>query len=142
MNREYLHLLIFLCGIAHIVLSIASSIIPKALEWNKSLNALPVLLKQMFWSYAAYILVINFSFGLLSLTGTDELLDHSFLAKCITCFIAFYWFARVLIQFFYFDTTDAPKGFWYKSGEIALVALFILFTGIYFTAFLYNNAWI
>ncbi len=142
MNSEYLYVLIFLSGIAHIVLSIASTIIPKVLEWNKSLNALPVLLKQMFWTYAAYILVINFSFGLLSVVGTKELLDHSFLAKCITLFIALYWFARVLIQFFYFDTTQAPKGFWYKLGEMALVLLFVLFTGIYFTAFLYNNKWI
>jgi len=142
MNREYLYWLIFISGIAHMLLSAASSIIPKALEWNKSLSVLPVLLKQMFWTYAAYILVINFSFGLLSVLGTAELLNHSFLAKCITLFIALYWFARVLIQYFYFDTTKAPKGFWYKSGEIALVVLFISFTAIYFTAFLYNNTWI
>jgi hypothetical protein len=134
--------LIFLAGIAHMVLSIASTFIPKALEWHKSLNTLPVLLKQMFWAYAGYILIINFSFGLLSVLGTKELLDRSFLAQYITLFITIYWFARLLIQFFYFDTTQAPKGFWYKSGEIALILLFALFTGIYFTAFLYNGTWI
>src|SRR4051812_31405328 len=103
MNVEYLKLALFLCGIGHIVLSIVSIIIPKALQWKKELNKLPVLLKQLFWTYAAYILVINFSFGIVSIYGTNELMNHSFLAKSITLFISIYWGARVLVQFFYFD---------------------------------------
>jgi len=142
MNSDYLKTLLFLSGVAHLLLGTASLIIPKLLQWNKELNRLPLLLKQLFWTYAAYILVINCCFGLVSVFGTAELLDHSFLAKCMTFFIAIYWFARVLIQFFYFDTSQAPQGFWYKSGEMALVVLFISFTGIYFLAFLYNHTWI
>ncbi|MBC7487056.1 MAG: hypothetical protein H7282_09935 [Cytophagaceae bacterium] len=140
MNAEYLKLALLLCGIGHIVLSIASMIIPKALQWKKELNKLPVLLKQLFWTYAAYILVINFSFGIISIYGTEELMNHSFLAKSITLFISIYWAARVLIQFFYFDTTNAPKGFLYKAGEVMLILLFVLFTAVYFVTFLYNHS--
>jgi len=134
--------LIFWCGIAHIILTLGSLIIPRVLNWKKGLEHLQPLLRQMFWTYAGYILVINFSFGLVSIFGADELLNQSFLAKSLTFFIAIYWFARILIQFFYFDKTDAPKGLIFTLGEIGLVSLFVLFTLVYFAAFLYNCAWI
>ncbi|MCU0437885.1 MAG: hypothetical protein MUC49_08200 [Raineya sp.] len=142
MSKELLVYLVYWSGIGHIVLSFGSLAIPKFLKWKEELAPLQKLLRQMFWTYAGYILVINFCFGLVSLFGTDELLNGSFLAKCITFFIAIYWFARVLIQFLYFDKTNAPKGWFFTLGEIGLVGLFVLFTVVYALAFLYNYSWI
>ncbi len=142
MQLHTLKPLIFCCGIAHIFLTMGSLVIPRVLNWKKDLAHLKPLLRQMFWTYAGYILVINFSFGLVSILGADDLLNQSFLAKSITLFIALYWLARVVIQFVYFDKTDAPKGLLFTLGEIALVSLFVLFTLVYFAAFLYNSAWI
>lgn len=142
MSVSIIQLLLFICGILHIALSIGSSVIPKVLHWNRELQNVQPLIKQMFWTYAAYILAINICFGLVSIWGTNELTDHSFLASCITLFISIYWLTRIGIQFFYFDTSQAPKGLIFTLGEIALVALFILFTAVYFLAFLYNNSWI
>ena len=138
MSTETLQLLIFLSGIGHIVLCVASSIIPKVLKWSEGLKDLQPLLRQMFWTYAAYILVINFCFGLVAIMGTEELVNRSFLAKSINLFIALYWLFRILIQFFYFDKTSAPEGFIYTLGEIALVGLFLAFTIVHFLAFSYN----
>ncbi|MCC6723447.1 MAG: hypothetical protein IT258_02980 [Saprospiraceae bacterium] len=142
MELDFFKKLIELCGVGHIVLSFASLLIPRFLNWKNDLAALPILLRQMFWTYAAYILVINFCFGIVSIWGADDLLNGSFLAKCLSLFIGFYWFARVLIQFFYFDRKTAPKGLIYTLGEIGLVGLFIIFTLVYFTAFFKNIAWI
>jgi hypothetical protein len=96
----------------------------------------------MFWTYAGYILVINLCFGLISIIGFDELLNQSFLAISITFFISIYWLSRVLIQFFYFDRSQAPKGWFFTLGEVGLVLLFVVFTIVYSTAFLFNNSWI
>ena len=60
MNVDFLKLLILMAGIGHIVLCAGSVLIPKALQWRQHLNTLQPLLRQMFWTYAAYILVINF----------------------------------------------------------------------------------
>ena len=139
---ETLKILLLLCGIGHIGLSMVSLAIPQMLEWKKELKDLQPLLRQMFWTYAAYILVINFCFGIISLIGTAELLNHSLLAKSLNLFIALYWFARVLIQFFYFDKTHAPKGLIFTLGEVALVLLFVAFTLVYTLAFAYNQSWI
>jgi hypothetical protein len=142
MDANILTTLIFLCGIGHVALSVASTAIPGALKWRQHLKGLQPLLRQMFWTYAAYILVINFSFGIISIMATGELLNKSILAKSITFFIAAYWLARIGIQFFYFDRSEAPKGLIFILGEICLVILFGLFTIVYFAAFLYNNSWI
>lgn len=142
MNVIFLNKLIFICGVLHLALGIGSSIIPKVLDWKTELTKVQPLIRQMFWTYAAYILVINICFGLVSIFGTEELLNHSFLASCLTLFISLYWLTRIGIQFFYFDKTHAPKRLIFTLGEIALVGLFFLFTILYFLAFLYNNSWI
>jgi hypothetical protein len=142
MQLDFLKILIELCGAGHLILSLSSLLIPHFLNWKNDLASLPILLRQMFWTYAAYILVINFCFGIVSIWGADDLLNGSFLAKCLTLFIGFYWLARVAIQFFYFDRKTAPKGAIYTLGEVGLVGLFIIFTLVYLIAFLKNIAWI
>jgi hypothetical protein len=124
-------LLLKLAGILQIVLCFGSLLIPKLLNWKGELQHVSKIIAQIFWTYAGYILVINFTFGLISLFGADELLEKSFLSKSICIFIFIYWLTRILIQFFYFDTKSAPQGFIYKAGEITLVALFIFFTIVY-----------
>ena len=39
--------------------------------------------------------------------------------------------ARVLVQFFYFDRSEAPPGAFYKSAEVVLVGLFVFLTAVY-----------
>lgn len=140
--KETLKLLITATGVGHILLSVGSLIVPKSLEWNKHLEKLPALLRQLFWTYAGYILAFHLSFATVSILGAEDLLDKSFLAKCITVFISVYWLVRLSIQFFAFDKSEAPKGLFYTLGEIALVSFFIIFTIVYGAAFFYNNSWI
>lgn len=142
MNTAIMESLIFWCGIGHVVLCLASLYIPKALNWQTHLSILPPLLKQMFWTYAGYILVVNFCFGVISIFGFDEMLNGSFLAKAISLFIGTYWLTRVLIQFLYFDRSQTPSGLIFSLAEIALVGLFIIFTLGYLAAFLINIGWI
>ena len=142
MNYPTLEALLIIGGVGHIVLSAGSVLIPKMLNWKEHLSKLQPLLRQMFWTYAAYILVINFCFGIVSLIATSELLNKSILAQSITFFISIYWLARIGIQFFYFDKSNAPKGFVYTVGELGLVLLFGLFTLVYAIAFLHNISWI
>lgn len=140
MAETFLLKLIFGAGIGHFVLCIGSLYVPVALQWRERLKDLHPILRQMFWTYAGYILVINFCFGIVSVWGAHELLNHSFLAKSVTLFITVYWLARVFIQFLCLDRSQAPKGLIYTLGEIGLVSLFVSFSIIYLLAFLHNIA--
>lgn len=126
-----LKILIILCGIGHIVLGLGSLVIPKMLNWKSSLSALPVLIRQIFWTYAGYILCINLFFGIISILHADELLAGTGLSKALLILITLYWFSRVGIQFVYFDRSQVPKKFIYVLGEIMLVTLFIMFAIVY-----------
>ena len=75
--------IIFWSGIAHFAFCLGSLYVPIALHWRFHLSTLNRLLRQMFWTYAAYILVTNLSFGIVSVLGSDELLNGSFLAMSI-----------------------------------------------------------
>jgi len=65
-------------------------------------------------------------------------LDRSPLAGCVTGFITAYWMGRVLIQFFYFDRSDAPPGLLVRLAEVALIGLFVYLSLVYAAALLLN----
>src|ERR1700748_256344 len=98
MKADGLQQLIFLAGLAQIVLVAGSLFVPKVLGWRAELNKVRPLIKQMFWTYAAYILVINLCFGLVSMLDAAELINGTHLSALIPGFIAAYWITRVLIQ--------------------------------------------
>lgn len=129
---------LYLAGIAQLALVAGSLLIPGILKWKVELNKVNTLIKQMFWTYAAYILVINLCFGLISVFAFNDLTNGSFLGASICGFIAIYWISRVLVQFFYFDSSSFPKGGWNKIAEVLLVTLFVVLSLVYSVAF-YNN---
>jgi len=129
-----MRLLIVLAGIGQLVLVAGSTFIPRALRWREETARLAPLLRQVFWTYAAYILVINASFGLVSTFGPDWLLDGSPLAAAVTGFMAAYWGGRLGVQFFYFDRSAMPRGRFYTLAEIGLVTLFASLTLVYAAA--------
>src|ERR1700736_1222662 len=99
--------LVLVAGIGQLTLVLASLAIPRVLRWREQTAALRPLLRQVFWTYAAYIWATNLCFGLLSALAPHWLLDRSPLAGAVTGFITAYWGGRLVIQFTYFDRSDA-----------------------------------
>lgn len=132
--------LIVSAGLSQILLSLASLAIPGVLGWREQTQVLRPLTRQVFWTYAGYIWASNLSFGLLSVFLPGALTAPSPLAAAVNGFIALWWTARLVIQFTYFDRTDAPSGFQYQLAEAALVLLFVGLMLIYGYAAL-ANAW-
>jgi len=130
--------LIFLAGLGQIALATGSVVIPKLLNWSSEMAKVQPLIKQIFYTYACYILVFNLSFGLLSVFVNIDLTNGSKLATLICGFIAVYWISRVSIQFFYFDRENFPSTNWHKLGEGILVTLFVFFSAVYSYAFYFN----
>src|SRR5262245_9581161 len=122
--------LVLIAGVGQLVLALASLAIPRVLRWGEETAKLRPLTRQVFWTYAGYIWFTNLCFGLVSLAPA-WLLDRSPLAACVTGFIAAYWAARVLIQFVYFDRSDAPPGLAVRLAEAGLVGLFVYLTLVY-----------
>ncbi len=123
--------LIFYAGVGQLILVIGSLAIPYVLNWAEDTARLRPLTRQVFWTYAGYIWGTNLSFALLSMFSPASLIDQSFLATAITIYIFVYWLVRVVIQFTWFDRSDAPRGLRYALGEVMLDALFVCLTIVY-----------
>ena len=138
LDNQILQSLLIIAGIGQIVLALGSIAIPRVLKWKEEVVKLRPLIRQLFWTYASFILMANFSFGLLSLVLPKSLMDGSALAACVTGFIGFYWLTRIVFQFAYFDRKDMPKGKMYTLAEFVLVGGFFYFLVTYGLAFYHN----
>ena len=122
---------ILFAGIGQLAIVIGSLAIPRVLRWSDDVAKLRPLTRQVFWTYAGYIWATNLCFGLISTLAPEWLIDGSPLAAAVSGFIALYWGARVVIQFNYFDRSDAPAGFIFRVAEFVLISLFVFFTATY-----------
>jgi hypothetical protein len=122
---------LIIAGLSQLGLALGSLAIPRILQWNEDTLRLRPLTRQVFWTYAGYIWVTNVCFGLLSCLAPELLLEGTALARIVAGYITAYWGGRLLIQLFYFDRSDAPKGTFFAAAEVALVILFLSLSTAY-----------
>ena len=129
-----LETLVILAGLGQLTLIGVMFVVPRVLKWDEQLKNVRALTRQIFWTYAGYILSTNVLMGLVSVFGAGLLLDKTPLATMVCGYIFLYWTARVVLQFTYYGRKDAPNKPYVKYAEVYLVSLFI------FCSFVYGNA--
>lgn len=122
--------LLVLAGVGQLALALVSLAIPAMLGWREETKRLEPLTRAVFWTYASYIWGTNVCMGLVSTIGAHWLLSDTPLAKAVCGFIALYWGARLLIQWFVFRK-HAPPGRIYVLAEWGLSGLFAFLTAVY-----------
>ena len=129
-----LELLIFVGGILHFGILIASALVPKVLDWKHSLDNLDGLLRHLIWVHGAFIVIVIIGFGLLSVLFPGDLANGSALARAVCFFIALFWGARLLVQFFLFDARPYLKTAFLKAGYHGLTVVFTYHAAVYLWA--------
>lgn len=123
---------LILGGAFHIMVLCASVQVPGKLGWHEEFRKLSSLNRKVFWTYGGYILSIivfmSVSSFLLSKQNFQSLGAPVFLW---TVFIALFWWARVLTDFFYMSHSDWPKGPLFSVGHVCLSTLFISMAVLY-----------
>ena len=135
---DVIYWLLILAGTGQAILCLASLAIPKALGWEGKLQALPKLMRQIYWTYACYILGAHVCFAVLSLAAPGWLLQADGLAAAVSGFIMLWWGARLLLHLTTFDTDEVPEGPWYRAAEWGLGLLFTGLTTVYVLVFIFN----
>jgi hypothetical protein len=133
-----LRALVFWTGIGQFLLVAGSLLIPKVLGWQEELRRLQPLTRRVFWTYAGYICGTNFAFAVVSALRPEALLDASPLAIAVTCFMAVYWCARLVIQFACFRGAASPLRPTLRAAEAILIFAFVWFTSAYGLALWHN----
>jgi hypothetical protein len=126
-----LELLVFIGGILHFGILLASAMVPKVLDWKASLDKLDGLSRQLVWVHGAFIVLVIIGFGLLSVLFASELVTGTPLARGVCLFIALFWAARLIVQFFVFDATPYLKTVFLKMGYHGLTVVFMYHVAVY-----------
>jgi hypothetical protein len=123
--------LIFIGGILHFGILLASFAVPFVLDWKGSLKKLDPLFAQVVWTHGVFIVMVIIAFGFLSVLYPEELSAGSPLAKAVCVFISFFWGSRLVVQFFIFDAKPHLKIPILKLGYHGLTLVFLFHTVVY-----------
>ena len=123
--------LLMLAGIGHFGILTASALTPYVLDWKTVLKPLTPFLRNLFWVYGGFIVLVIVGMGVLTLMNLKAMANGDPIARSIAGFIAIFWFARLLIQIFIFDVKAYLKNIWLKMGYHTLTAAFVYFTLLY-----------
>lgn len=136
--KELLNYGLLFAGFGFTLLVIASFWIPKVLGWQEKLAELSPLMRELFWTYAIYILASHTFFAVLALGFRDWLLSGTSAAAAMSGFICLWWSVRVYLQFFGFDLAEVEDT---KMNRLAkhLLTLLFLYLMIFFAIILWWN---
>ncbi len=120
-----------LAGIGHFGLLAASALTPFVLSWRERLKTLPLLLRQLFWVYGVFIVLMIIGLGTFTLVHAEELASGQTVARSVSIFAAVFWGLRLGVQLFVFDTKPFLTNAWLKLGDHILTATFVFFTVVF-----------
>lgn len=140
MNKfeNWLNVALWLAGIGHFCILFASFQVPHQLGWKKDFAQLTSFNRKLMWVYAIYTFITIVAFGALTLGLHAELLRGERAALGLASFIAVFWTGRILVDFFYFEHADWPKGRLFVVGHFALTALFIALASTYWATLVWH----
>ncbi|MBN8541770.1 MAG: hypothetical protein J0L82_15370 [Deltaproteobacteria bacterium] len=123
---------LFIGGISHLLVLCASIQVPEKLGWREEFKNLSSLNRKVFWTYGGYIFAIIVFMSVTSFSlGRQDFQSLSFPSFLWVLFIALFWWARVLADFFYMNHSDWPQGPLFSVGHVCLSTLFFSLSALY-----------
>jgi len=123
--EHLLSLALWLAGLGHFCVLLASIQVPARLGWKEDLSKLTRFNRKLMWVYSGFTVLTIAAFGTMTLVLHAELLRGDRAAIALAAFIAIYWTSRLLVDFFYYENEDWPTGPGFVIGHILLNTLFL-----------------
>ena len=140
MNGLYtlLDIALWLAGAGHFCILIASFQMPFRLGWPEDLAKLREFNRKIIWVMGGFTVMTIIAFGTLTLALHGEMMRGDRAAMGLAVFIAVFWTARILVDFFHFKHKGWPRGVQFVIGHALLTALFIALAGTYWALLAWN----
>ncbi len=129
--ESYFSLALWLAGITHFCILGASFQVPYRLHWKEDLAKLIPFNRKLMWIYGMFTAGTILGFGTLTLFLHNELLRGDRAALALATFAGVFWLSRLLVDVFYFDHADWPKGAAFVAGHALLMATFVALSFTY-----------
>jgi hypothetical protein len=118
-------LAMWLAGIGHFCVLMASFQVPARLGWKEDLQKLTPFNRKLMWVHGGFAVLTIIAFGTLTLALHSEMLRGDRAALGLALFIGVYWGLRIVVDFTYYDHADWPRGRGFVLGHILLTLLFV-----------------
>ena len=122
---------LWLAGLGHFCVLIASFQVPRRLGWREDLAKLTPFNRKLMWTHGGFAVLTIISFGVLTLFLHDEMLRGDKAALALAAFVGLYWTARVVVDFTYYKHEDWPRGRGFVIGHVLLTLLFVFLAATY-----------
>lgn len=96
---------IWTAGGVHLLIAAANCLLPSKLQYRENLLKVSPIIRQIFIVHSVYMVLVLIAFGGLCILFAPELAGGSPLGTFLSGFITVFWLLRILIQFFYYDST-------------------------------------
>ena len=114
-------------GTLLMLLALIHVFFPKYFNWQKELNSLSLINRQMMTTHTFFIALTVFLMGLLCLTSSTELLQTN-LGRKISLGLGFFWITRLYFQIFVYS-----KKLWRGKTFETLIHILFSILWIYFS---------
>jgi hypothetical protein len=123
--------LLWLAGVGHFTVLIASFQVPARMKWREDLAKLMPVNRKLMWTYGAFIVLTIVALGTLTLALHDELLRGDRAALGLAGFAGAFWLMRVVMDFTVHTHADWPRGGRYVVAHLLLMMLFVALAATY-----------
>ena len=140
--KELLEIGLLIGGWSLVILCIGSFWIPKVLGWREKLAGLTPLMRELWWTYSAYVWGSHVLFAVLALGFGEWLMGGTGAAMAMCIFMLLWWTVRLWLQFFGFDFGEIKD---IPPTRIAKGLLTLLFVGLfilYASLVCWNAGWL
>jgi hypothetical protein len=117
-------LALWVAGVGHFVILVASAQIPSRLGWREDLAKLTPFNRKLMWTYAGFTVLTIIAFGVLTLVLHNEMVRGDRAALALAAFIGIYWTTRILVDLIWFGHSGWPRGVAFVVGHALLFLLF------------------
>ena len=137
-TEGFFSLALWLAGIGHFVVLIASFQVPQRLGWKEDLAKLTPFNRKLMWVHGGFAVLTIIAFGILILTLHNDFLRGDRAALGLAAFIGVYWAARIVVDFTYYEHKDWPRGPGFVAGHVLLTLLFLFLSATNLSVFVWS----
>ncbi len=126
-----LTLLLQFAGLLHLGLICAGAMMPRAINLRANIAPLPPMIRQLFWTYYAFIGLCLVSFGLITFIFAPTLAAGGGLSRALCVFLTAFWTIRLIAATFVFDVRPYLTNPLWRLGYYATNVVFTCLPIIY-----------
>jgi len=120
-----------IAGFLLVLLAMLHLVFPKYFKWDKELNNLSLINKEMMYVHTFFIGLMVLLMGLLCLSSSTEMAGTK-LGKNIALGLFVFWGTRLLIQFYGYSSLNWKGKRFETSVHIFFTLLWIYFSAVFF----------